>query len=323
MKTYLERGRATLSRSRKRREEMKSELSTLGLVLMLSAVIFAGVSGAPVHAASADIYVVQPGDTMINIAARHGVSVSELARANGLNWNSWVYTGQRLSVPSLQPSSAQPTHVVRWGETLSGIARRYDVSTKSLAAENHILPPGWVYAGQVLVISSPSKAAIEDEYAGWMTYTSERFGYTLRYPSGAKVMGSDLSKSAQFVGPSADNEHWPWFFVEHYDSDFYHPPAGTDVVQWVADSGMPYDEIGPETEIAGLPTLHLVYEPSPQAYGADHYYFIRGHQLFHIRILHTNGHQDWELYDRFLRSFTFPPAGSAPPVGTASGTADG
>jgi hypothetical protein len=78
---------------------MKDTLSTLGLMLMLSAVILAGFAATPVHAASGSAYIVQPGDTLIAIAARHGVSVSDLAGANGLRWDSWVYVGQRLNIP--------------------------------------------------------------------------------------------------------------------------------------------------------------------------------------------------------------------------------
>lgn len=306
MKTYPERSKAILSKPehRRRRRELKSRLSTLGVVLMLSALIFASLGATPIHAASSGVYVVQRDDTMLTIAARHSVSVSQLAGANGLKWNSWVYTGQQLSIPAPLPSTARRTHTVRWGETLASIARHYGVSTKSLAADNHILPPGWVYAGEVLTIPAPTLGAM-DEYAEWTSYSDQRFGYALRYPLGAKVMGTDLNTSVQFIGPSADGEYWPWFFVDHYNSDFYHPPAATDVVRWVIDSGVPYDAIGPVTEMAGLPTLHLIYEPSPQAYGADHFYFIRGDQLFHIRILHTNGHQDWELHEKFLRSFSF------------------
>lgn len=155
-------------------------------------------------------------------------------------------------------------------------------------------------------IEVEGEAPAEDEYERWNTYTSEKFGYTLKYPGDATVMGSDLDESVQFVGPLSDDEHWPWLEVGHLDSDFYHPPTGTDVHQWIADSDISYDEIGPEVEVAGLSTVHLITYKSPMAYANDDYYFIKGDQLFCIMILHTGGQQDWELYNKFLRSFTFP-----------------
>jgi len=41
-------------------------------------------------------------------------------------------------------------------------------------------------------------------------------------------------------------------------------------------------------------------------YASDQYYFIRDGQLFTISILHTGSQEDWELYNKFLESFTFP-----------------
>jgi LysM repeat protein len=61
--------------------------------------------GAAADVAEADneanygTYVVQPGDTLIEIAIAHGLNVNELASANNISWDSWVYTGQVLSVP--------------------------------------------------------------------------------------------------------------------------------------------------------------------------------------------------------------------------------
>jgi LysM repeat protein len=87
------------SEEKMRRWMMTSRLSTLGLALLLSALVLVTFAVAPIYAASSTTYVVQPGDTMLRISARHGLSVSELARANGLAWNSWIYTGQRLVIP--------------------------------------------------------------------------------------------------------------------------------------------------------------------------------------------------------------------------------
>ena len=144
----------------------------------------------------------------------------------------------------------------------------------------------------------------QDPYAGWETYTNPEFGFTVRYPGDCSIMGGDLSTSVQFVGPLLGNEHWPWFFVDHFDSEFYHPPSGTNLREWVTEHVPSYDDIS-ETEIANLPAVHLVSNASPQAYGSDDYYFAREGQLYHIQILHAGGQQDWELYSQFLNGFTF------------------
>jgi hypothetical protein len=148
--------------------------------------------------------------------------------------------------------------------------------------------------------------ASRDGYEGWKPYLNEKFGYALWYPGECTVMGTNLDESVTFSGPLVDNEHWPVLTVSHYDSEFYHPPAGTDVSQWVADFGMSYDEMDTGVQIAGLPAVRLIQEAGPGWYGSDEYYFIRGDQLFRISLLHAGGQEDRELYDRFLQSLTFP-----------------
>jgi len=138
-------------------------------------------------------------------------------------------------------------------------------------------------------------------YEGWQTYTSDKFGYSVKYPGDAAIMGADLDETVQFVGSG----HWPILTVEHVDSPFFHPPTGTDVSQWVLDLHTDYDGIGPEMTIAGLPAVHLVYKPGPGWEASDEYFFIRDEQLFRILILHSDGQQDWNLYNQFLHSFTF------------------
>ncbi|HET8980632.1 MAG TPA: LysM peptidoglycan-binding domain-containing protein [Solirubrobacteraceae bacterium] len=53
-------------------------------------------------------YTVQPGDTLSSIAARYGVTVDQLAAANGLSPSGLLVSGTTLSV-SGAPSSAAPT----------------------------------------------------------------------------------------------------------------------------------------------------------------------------------------------------------------------
>ncbi len=150
-----------------------------------------------------------------------------------------------------------------------------------------------------------AESPVVDEYEGWETYTNEMFGYTLKYPGDAEIIGADLDATVDFLGPLVDNERWPWLTVSHLDGDFYHPPAGADIYEWVTES-IPYDEIGPDYNVAGIPTVHLVDERSPQAYASDRYYFVKDGQLFVIMVLHAGDQEDWDLYNKFLKSFTFP-----------------
>jgi hypothetical protein len=154
---------------------------------------------------------------------------------------------------------------------------------------------------QVERIEVVMDASAQEGYEGWKPYLNEKFGYALWYPSECTVMGN-LDDSVQF----AAGREWPVLTVSHYDSDFYHPPVGSDLQQWITDHVPSYDAMDAEVEIAGLPAVHLTTNASPRADGYDEYYVIRGDQLFRIMILHISGQQDWELYNKFLQSITFP-----------------
>ncbi len=145
---------------------MKSRLSTLVLVLILNALILSGLGAAPVYAERTGSYIVQPGDTLITIAARHGVSVSQLARANGLSWNSWVYVGQRLIIPGPQPGPST-LYIVRRGDTLSRIASRFGTTVLGIMSANRLTSTR-IYGGQRLVVPGSQPGPAHDAVDGWV-----------------------------------------------------------------------------------------------------------------------------------------------------------
>jgi lipoprotein-anchoring transpeptidase ErfK/SrfK len=169
MTTCPQHSKAIADLSKRGRQEMKGRLLTLGVMLMLSALMVAGLAATPIHASSSAVYVVQRGDTMLRIAARHGISVSQLARANGLKWNSWVYAGQRLRMPGSSSSGSSEVdgvHVVQRGESLSKIARRYDTTVSALARANGVKWNSWVYTGQRLRIPGRSSSSAHSANTG-------------------------------------------------------------------------------------------------------------------------------------------------------------
>jgi putative chitinase len=115
----------------------------------------------------AQTYTVKAGDTLGDIAARFGTSVSVLAARNGIRNANLIYAGQRLLIsgsggpaPSAPaPSGGGSTYRVRPGDTLSGIASRFGTSVSALAALNGISNPNLIQAGQVLRIGGSSQPA--------------------------------------------------------------------------------------------------------------------------------------------------------------------
>jgi len=106
-------------------------------------------------------YVVQPGDTLSGIAVRSGVSLAALAAANNLSLSYHVWIGQRLAIPGSAAAgppaaSGAGSYTVRPGDTLSGIAAQYGLSTDALAAANGITNLHLLFAGSVLQIPAAS-----------------------------------------------------------------------------------------------------------------------------------------------------------------------
>lgn len=140
-------------------------------------------------AADTELYVVKPGETLSEIAARLGVSAADLASANGIDDRNLVWAGSRLRIATDAPATPDPatqsTHVVRPGETLSEIAARFGVSTADLAAANGIENVDFVAAGTSLSVPG-----------AWRCPTPEvqRFvdDFEIRKPDGRFHDGVDL-----------------------------------------------------------------------------------------------------------------------------------
>jgi LysM repeat protein len=115
-----------------------------------------------VHRAASVMHRVLYGETLTGIAARFNTTVDKLARRNHVADASRIYVGQLLRVssgngsrPAARSGRGRPsyqTHLVRYGETLSGIAMRYRISIESIVVANHLSDPSFIRAGQQLRI---------------------------------------------------------------------------------------------------------------------------------------------------------------------------
>jgi membrane-bound lytic murein transglycosylase D len=111
------------------------------------------------------VHVVRNGDTLSVIAQRHHMSVTTLARINGIKTTSTLRIGQKLRLNSVVASASasggivaseqsgdsnKVTYVVRSGDTLSGIAQALKVTVSALREWNNITG-SVIRAGQRLV----------------------------------------------------------------------------------------------------------------------------------------------------------------------------
>lgn len=120
----------------------------------------AALLAALVTAAAPGVIRVRPGDTLSEIAQRHHTSVGALLRLNDLPGNGTLYAGQLLRVPGAPGAPSGRTvergYTVRPGDTVSGIAQRYGVSSAALVRRNHLPAGGRVLVGRRLAIPVPA-----------------------------------------------------------------------------------------------------------------------------------------------------------------------
>ncbi|MDP4107597.1 MAG: DUF1906 domain-containing protein [Bacillota bacterium] len=94
---------------------------------------------------AANIYHVQPGDTLSGIALHFGTSVDELVRKNNIRNPNLIYAGQVLAIPT---SKGMSEYTIRPGDTLSQIAVNFGTTVDQLRALNRIANPDLILAGQ-------------------------------------------------------------------------------------------------------------------------------------------------------------------------------
>jgi LysM repeat protein len=129
-------------------------------------------------------YTVQQGDTVQLIAISTGSSIDAIIATNNLSPEGLIFVGQVLVVPvtvngvpptmapptavapttvppTVAPPTAAPTpvpvitYVVRPGDTLFGIALRFNTTVGALQRANNIANPNLIFAGQRLIIPQP------------------------------------------------------------------------------------------------------------------------------------------------------------------------
>ena len=98
------------------------------------------------------IYVVQYGDTLSEIAQEYGTTVATLASINNIQNVNLIYVGQIIKIPSSSYDMSHRLYVVKRGDTLWGISRRFGVSIARIVMLNRIANPNLIYPGNVLRI---------------------------------------------------------------------------------------------------------------------------------------------------------------------------
>jgi len=95
-----------------------------------------------------EIYTVQQGDVIGQIAADFGVNVGTILWANGLTARSTIRPGQTLKIPPV----SGVLHTVKSNETLSSIAKLYNASIDDIREANQMTTDSVLSLGEELIV---------------------------------------------------------------------------------------------------------------------------------------------------------------------------
>jgi membrane-bound lytic murein transglycosylase D len=167
-------------------------------------------------------YTVREGDTVTNVAQRFGTTAQHLRELNELGNASAIKVGAELRVPSavatLPPqvlqaaarvdarnrsASVSAVHVVRRGDTLSGIAKQHSMSVATLARLNNINPNGTLRTGQKLKLHADDGGGVTTSGDGKrVTYVVRRGDTLSGIARSLRVSVSNLREWNKLTGTS-------------------------------------------------------------------------------------------------------------------------
>lgn len=169
-------------------------------------------------------------------------------------------------------------------------------------------------AGPIASASAPRTPTETAELTadGRRVYRNGDLGYRFAYPADASILVND--EPLRGLSITGANAGWPSFGISHpRDREDFRPPEGVDLEKWLIDHSLwtpndpnpAADVRQANMQIGGTTAIHIRHNRSPQSFASDRYYFAKSGQLYMIVIGHPGDKEDWILYDRFLKSFTF------------------
>ncbi len=187
------------------------------------------------------IYEIKRGDTLWLVARRFGMTVAQVANANGFSQSSQLVVGQALVIPT-----PEHVYVVQPGDTLGDIALRLHTSVTDLAQYNALVDPNQISAGQVLQVPQLPKPEIETNAyltdfgnlgqsvtadVGWLLTYLSPFSYHVTAQGGLVPLTSSgvLSAASQRrIAPLLVITNW---LGQMFSSDVAHVVLNSETIQ--------------------------------------------------------------------------------------------
>lgn len=177
--------------------------------------VAASASSSSTSTAATSNYTVKSGDTLIGIANSLNVSAADVAAVNsGFDARARLQRGQTIKVPATkaevnrQLNDEPVSYKVRSGDTLTGVAQRYNIGISDLASANSLSTTANLIRGRTITIpaggsnSSQRSTSMASVSTSASTSSGKKLGNTENY----KVQSGDgLIALARRFGVSVDD----------------------------------------------------------------------------------------------------------------------
>lgn len=145
------------------------------------------------------IYKVQQGDTLSEIAGKFGVSMETIIGSSGLESYDYLKIGQTLKIPDKDGLLVK----IKDGQRLIDIAKKYNVDVDKIVASNQLLNPDFLPVGYDIFVPD---AKPQNIFNGWMWpspshVVTSAYGWRVHPISGRRQFhhGMDIRARYQWI----------------------------------------------------------------------------------------------------------------------------
>lgn len=160
--------------------------------------------------------------------------------------------------------------------------------------------------------------------SSWITYTNAKYGFSFKYPETYSIGNCTTKPCGEYINEMSDGDQtvmqgdisqvgWPNIVVMHLASDYYNPPAGTDLREWlVTNNSMnsSYISLSPNYMITAsdggnYDAFDFIIPESPQTYSQRYIYFLNNdNKLFVIQLYDYQSYSS-KFYESWLGTFVY------------------
>jgi LysM repeat protein len=188
---------------------------------MMFSLVAAGALLTPACAAADFPHVVAPGETLTSVAAEDGLTVDQIAAANGISPYTEIESGTTLLIPPQTASGAETgvsapeatttttssgtpdgSYLVEPGDTLTQIAADNGTTVDALAAANGLNPNGILLSGTTLELSGSGTTYVSNDSSETQPVGAPAEGSSddPPYPTDQYVSASEIGSIAEANG---------------------------------------------------------------------------------------------------------------------------